>query len=140
MFNASARHSSNVRRQAVIRPRTRVAAAAYHADTRRNCMARGPHSFRASDEVNSGRERPLLKPALGPAAVQTDILQQLAAQSVRYLRWRLSVQPPHLLVVRVASEPSVGGGQTDVVLGNVRVAEQPGQERRMERHDGLHLL
>ena len=80
------------------------------------------------------------EPALGPAAVQTDILQQLAVQSVRQVWWRLSVQPPQRLVVRVAPEPSVGGGQTDVVVGNLRVTEQPGQESRMDRHDVLHLL
>src|SRR5512147_1853362 len=140
MLSASARHRTRVKRQAGICHHTRFAAAAYHTGTRRNCAALKPHSFRASDEVRSGRERPPPEPALGPAAVQTDILQQLAVQSVRYLRWRLSVQPPQRLVVRVAPELSVGGGQTDVMVGDLRVTEQPGQESRMDRHDVLHLL
>ena len=81
-------------------------------------------------ESERARTRSDSEPALCPAAVQTDILQQIAVQSVRQIRRRLSVQPPQRLVVRVAPEPSVGGGQTDIVVGNVRVAEQPGQQER----------
>src|SRR5688572_15523002 len=119
--------------------------AAYRCET---VIARFPHLGpppiwgRRKREIESERActRSDSEPALGPAAVQADILQQLAVQPVRQVWWRLTVQPPQRLVVRVAPEPSVGGGQTDVVVGNLRVTEQPGQESRMDRHDVLHLL